>query len=94
VGRKADGAKQNRWGAGSVWVERPVARPGYAVARGRLSEGGLTVRASAAVRKAGLPASFTVHSLRHGHATALQAAGVDLHTISGRLGHSGVGITS
>jgi integrase len=41
-----------------------------------------------------LPTKRTPHSLRHGHATALQAAGVDLKTISGRLGHSGVGITS
>lgn len=47
----------------------------------------------AALAKAEL-SGFTVHSLRHGHATALQAAGVDLQTISGRLGHSGVGITS
>lgn len=43
--------------------------------------------------RAGLP-WLTPHALRHGHATALQAAGVDLQTISGRLGHSGVGITS
>lgn len=60
----------------------------------QLAHSAVQVAFKAALTKAKLPDSFTPHSLRHGHATALQAAGVDLKTISGRLGHSGVGITS
>ncbi|MDQ2679361.1 MAG: site-specific integrase [Actinomycetota bacterium] len=35
----------------------------------------------------------SLHDLRHAHATFLIAAGVDPKTVSGRLGHSRVGIT-
>lgn len=44
--------------------------------------------------KAKLPDDLVPHSLRHGHATGLLESGVDLYTISRRLGHSGIGITS
>lgn len=39
-------------------------------------------------RSLGLPAGLTFHSLRHTHATWLLAAGVDLKTLSERLGHA------
>jgi integrase len=45
----------------------------------------------ALMRKLGLQASF--HSLRHTHASHLIAEGVDIMTISRRLGHAGPGIT-
>jgi integrase len=45
-----------------------------------------------AAKRAGLPV-LPLHALRHGHATAGLRAGVDLHTMSRRLGHSSVAIT-
>jgi integrase len=48
-----------------------------------------------AVRRAGWPAhSSPVHSLRHAAASHALAQGVDLATISGRLGHSSPAITA
>jgi integrase len=46
----------------------------------------------AAARKIGMP-KITFHSLRHCHASQLIAAGVDVVTISKRLGHSSPNIT-
>ena len=46
----------------------------------------------AAARKIGMP-KITFHSLRHTHASQLIAAGVDVVTISKRLGHSSPNIT-
>jgi integrase len=46
----------------------------------------------AAARKIGMP-EITFHSLRHTHASQLIAAGVDVVTISKRLGHSSPNIT-
>ena len=46
----------------------------------------------AAARKIGMP-KITFHSLRHTHASQLIAAGVDVVTISKRLGHSWPNIT-
>ena len=45
-----------------------------------------------AVKSRGLP-STTFHSLRHFHASALIAAGLDVVTVSRRLGHANPGIT-
>jgi integrase len=45
-----------------------------------------------AVTAVGLPAT-TFHALRHSHASALIAAGLDVLTISRRLGHGSPGIT-
>lgn len=44
-----------------------------------------------AMKKAGLTATF--HSLRHAHASTLIAAGLDVLTISRRLGHGSPAIT-
>ena len=44
------------------------------------------------VRSRGLPA-VTFHALRHTHASALIASGVDVVTISRRLGHSSPKVT-
>jgi len=41
----------------------------------------------------GMPAGVTFHSLRHTHATWLLLQGVDMRTVSERLGHSSVGVT-
>jgi integrase len=43
---------------------------------------------------AGLPAGLKLHSLRHGAAQAMLDAGVDLDTVSRRLGHADVATTS
>jgi len=47
------------------------------------------------VRRAGLEeCGFTLHSMRHGFATMLVKAGVDLGTIRDLLGHSDISVTS
>ena len=56
---------------------------------GRMPHPGDVSRAfSAMVREAGLPAGTHFHELRHTHATWLLARGVDLKTVSERLGHA------
>ena len=52
----------------------------------------LTFAFQSATKKAGLP-SIALHALRHGHATAGLRAGVDLVTMSRRLGHSSIQVT-
>jgi integrase len=47
-----------------------------------------------ALVRAGLPTSVRFHDLRHAHATLMLRAGVPLKVASGRLGHSGIGITA
>jgi integrase len=47
-----------------------------------------------ALVRAGLPESIRFHDLRHAHATLLLRGGVPLKIASGRLGHSGIGITA
>jgi integrase len=51
----------------------------------------LTRRYRRLVRALGIRS--TLHKLRHYSATELLAAGVDVHTVSGRLGHSEGGTT-
>lgn len=46
-----------------------------------------------AAKAAGGPAGITFHSLRHTHASQLIAAGIDVLTISRRLGHGSPAIT-
>jgi integrase len=55
------------------------------------SPNGLTKEWSVAVRALGLRATF--HSLRHTHASHLIAEGLDVVTISRRLGHGSPAIT-
>jgi integrase/recombinase XerC len=43
--------------------------------------------------KAGIGGRVHVHGLRHGHATALAAAGCELRAVSGQLGHSSTATT-
>lgn len=47
-----------------------------------------------ALARAGLPRTIRVHDLRHAHATVMRKAGVDLKTVSERLGHSTIAITA
>lgn len=54
--------------------------------------GVVTTRYSRMARKLGIRSS--IHKLRHYSATELIAAGVDIRTIAGRLGHSGGGATT
>jgi integrase len=44
-----------------------------------------------AMSKLGLP--YTLHALRHTHASALIAGGMDVETLSRRLGHAKTSIT-
>jgi integrase len=46
-----------------------------------------------AMKAAGLPKKVTLHSLRHTHASTLIASGMDILTISRRLGHANPTIT-
>lgn len=48
----------------------------------------------ASLTRAGLPATVRFHDLRHAHATTLRAGGIDLKTVSERLGHSNIGATA
>jgi integrase len=52
---------------------------------------GLTKEFTAAMRELGLP--ITLHALRHTHASQLISAGVDVLTVSRRLGHGSAAIT-
>src|SRR4029078_12279035 len=45
-------------------------------------------------RRLGLPQGASLHVLRHSHARLLLAEGVDLATVSARLGHSSVRTTA
>jgi len=45
-------------------------------------------------RRLGLPKGASLHTLRHSHASCLLADGVDLATVSERLGHSSVRVTA
>jgi integrase len=45
-------------------------------------------------RRLGLPKGASLHVLRHSHASILLANGVDLATVSARLGHSSVRVTA
>ena len=57
-----------------------------------LSPDALSWRWRSACKSQGLP-RVSYHSLRHSHASALIAAGVDVVQISKRLGHAHPGIT-
>lgn len=48
----------------------------------------------AALARADLPTTIRVHDLRHAHATVMRKAGVDMKTVSERLGHSSIAITA
>jgi integrase len=52
----------------------------------------LSDRFGIAMKKAGLP-HITLHSLRHTHASQLIASGMDVVTVSRRLGHASAAIT-
>jgi integrase len=45
-------------------------------------------------RRLGLPKGASLHTLRHSHASILLANGIDLATVSTRLGHSSVRVTA
>jgi integrase len=47
-----------------------------------------------ALARAGLPIAIRIHDLRHAHATVMRKAGVDMKTVSERLGHSSIAITA
>ena len=52
----------------------------------------LTKLFGARLKRAGLP-KIRLHDLRHGWASHAVAAGVDIRTVSGRLGHADAGFT-
>ena len=59
-----------------------------------LEPSNLTRTFKALLIKAGLPRNVRIHDLRHTSATLGLYSGVDLKTVSDRLGHSGIGITA
>jgi integrase len=71
----------------------PAGAPVFATADGRhLSPNAITKAWPVAMAAIGMPA-VTLHSLRHTHASMLINAGLDILTISRRLGHSSPTIT-
>src|SRR5436190_15021662 len=71
----------------------PESAPVFAGADGRhLSPNAVTKAWPVAMAAIGMPA-VTLHSLRHTHASMLINAGLDILTISRRLGHSSPTIT-
>ncbi len=54
----------------------------------------LSASISLLCRKLGLPKGVSLHTLRHSHGSVLLADGVDLATVSERLGHSSVRVTA
>jgi integrase len=71
----------------------PADAPVFAAIDGRyLSPNAITKAWAATMTAIGMPA-VTLHSLRHVHASMLIAAGVDVLTISRRLGHASPTIT-
>jgi len=53
----------------------------------------ISASVSAIRRRLGLPKGASLHAFRHSHVSQLIAAGVDLPTISGRVGHASVATT-
>jgi integrase len=71
----------------------PDSAPVFATVDGRhLSPNAITKAWPVAMAAIGMPA-VTLHSLRHTHASMLIASGIDILTISRRLGHSSPTIT-
>jgi len=71
----------------------PETAPVFATADGKhLSPNAITKAWPVAMAAIGMPA-ITLHSLRHTHASMLIASGLDILTISRRLGHSSPTIT-
>jgi len=79
--------------AGPVWAE-PIPGLVFTTAIGRPLLGVVvTQEFQASCARAGLPRR-RFHDLRHGCATLLLAAGVDLKTVSAILGHSSISLTA
>lgn len=80
-------------------LERPhPLRPGPTLGRGAVDGSGfpipdgITQRYDRLVARLGMETTF--HKLRHYSATELIAAGIDVRTVAGRLGHGGGGTTT
>lgn len=81
---------ERRLNVGSAWhdldlvIERGDGQP--------IRTSSLSGRFVTAMKRAGIDLTF--HGLRHGHASLMLAAGVNLKVVSERLGHSTIGITA
>ena len=62
--------------------------------RGTLSRFAIHLRFKFWVRRCGLPAALSFHSLRHGFATRLLDKGIPLSSVRTQLGHSNIATTS
>jgi len=58
-----------------------------------INQGNLTRQLNALLRRAGLP-DIRFHDLRHTYAALSIAAGVDIYTLSRRMGHSSISVTA
>lgn len=81
---------QDRMAAGPLWFDTDhivIGKKGYPLAPNTISHAFQEVREKTGLRE------ITFHGLRHGFATMSVMAGVDLPTLSARMGHSSTKIT-
>ena len=75
-------SKKNVMGGSRHTLGKPISHESMRLTVGRLAE------------KAGIQQRIHIHGFRHGHATLLAEAKVELRTISAQLGHSNFNTTS
>jgi integrase/recombinase XerD len=61
---------------------------------GRLTERAVNYMLKAAAKRAGLPAAFSAHWLRHAHASHAIDRGAALPVVQSTLGHGNIAVTS
>jgi integrase len=80
-----------RLAAGSAWQDQDLV---FSTELGHPLDPRNALRTfTSTVRKAGLPASVTLHTLRHSVASTMLARGAPIKTVSHLLGHSSIAIT-
>ncbi len=97
----ADLVRVLRWHLQNQHEEQAISSPGWndaglvfcSTAGTSIDPSNLLAQFGALLRKAGLPA-IRFHDLRHTYAALSIAAGVDLYTLSRRMGHKSISVTA